>query len=968
VILKRNLLAMALASTGLCMAFGVSAQTAPTTATQQSSTTGTTTTSTSQTSTTGQATTNQKSQQELVKSLSTVTVSGFAGSVEKSIDYQRYADTIQNVVTAADIGGLPDQSIADALTRLPGVSAERVSGLASQVNCRGMSGNFVETTLDGREQPSTSGSNYIQFDQYPSELISQATVYKTSEASLIEGGVGCTIALQTANPLDNKKDQSLDVDARGSYNDQASNVIGADPEGYRVSVAYQGKFLDNTLGVGLGFAQMYQPYVAEQYDGLGGQVTSVNGKQAYVPEGTEVIQEGGEERRTGYLSTIVWRPNDEWQITDDTYYSKFDNTKYQYGFISQAYSNGGVSITNPGFAYNNGLPALTSGTITSAAAPSSAQFSNATVSGNDTTDSNVFSAGLNAKWNHGPWHLDMDASISHSSSNDYNLWAEAGPFNGLSNPSTATLMNQSATFANSGERIGAFSVGNPGIYTNTNDMAVTSVNVSPYIYHENYKGFRTSLQYDFENDAVFSDLQGGIYINNQNYTADRTSWVYGSNNFITGDASGGQPPLQLSSSDSSVHCWKGSFSGMPCFLAINIPGVLSAYGLHANPQLDLNPNGQSWTGVQSGSVNEKVRDAFLQADIDTTLWGHELTGNIGVRVAYTTQSSSGLEEVPEGTGVPITDGFGYTSTSFVPLNIGMSYTKWLPSTNLIYHWTDNDQTRFSISKDLSRPTLNYMLAGAGSWESGTGPSATFNVWGGYSPLLRPMTAMSYDLNYEHYFDNSSGLFTAGVFAKHLNTYIEQASYNQFDFAAAGITVPTNPATGQPYLNGSYATAYNAPGTTLRGFETSFQKTHFLPGFWTNFGFGANYAFTQSPFGTSNPNGSTTVLSAFPGLSRNVASAQIFYDDGKFSGNITDTYRSKWVSDSQLAVNAEFVYYAAENEIDLQTAYKVSKNVSVLFQILNLNNMPSRTYFGVPSNTGTIQYFGRTFYAGVNLSL
>ena len=82
-------------------------------------------------------------------------------------DDQRIVD----VVTAADIGGLPDVSISDALTRLPGISAERINGEASAINIRGMSGGFVETTLNGREQGATSGSRVIQFDQYPSEMI-----------------------------------------------------------------------------------------------------------------------------------------------------------------------------------------------------------------------------------------------------------------------------------------------------------------------------------------------------------------------------------------------------------------------------------------------------------------------------------------------------------------------------------------------------------------------------------------------------------------------------------------------------------------------------------------------------------------------------------------------------------------------------------------------------------------------------
>jgi hypothetical protein len=36
-------------------------------------------------------------------------------------------------------------------------------------------------------------------------------------------------------------------------------------------------------------------------------------------------------------------------------------------------------------------------------------------------------------------------------------------------------------------------------------------------------------------------------------------------------------------------------------------------------------------------------------------------------------------------------------------------------------------------------------------------------------------------------------------------------------------------------------------------------------------------------------------------------------------------------------------------------------------VLNLTDQPTRTYFGNDTQTSTIQYFGRTLYAGIGLS-
>ena len=964
-ILKRNVLVMALASAGLTMAFGVQAaadntgaQTTPGTSQQAS-----TASNDNGNGSTSQATTNPKSQAQLAKSLSTVTVTGFSSSVEKSIDYQRYADTLQSVVTAADIGGLPDQSIADSLTHLPGVSAERIAGQASQINIRGLSGDFILTTLDGREQPSTSGTNYIEFDQYPSELINMATVYKTSQASLIEGGVAGTIALQTANPLDNTKDQSLNVDARGSYDGQAHDVPNANPVGYRLSVAYQGKFLHNTLGIGLGFADMYQPHVAEQFVGEAsdGSLYTLNknsSQQAYLPEGYQLQQNGGEERRRGYLGTVVWKPTDELQLTADTFFSKFFNSSFGYGLRSQNFYGNNAQITNPVLS---SLGTVIGGTVsTNPPGTGGNQFSNETTADNYTKHQSVFSGGLNMKWHHGNWHVESDISMSRATSNEINVDTTADPYAGLGtgNPQ---LMAQSTTFQFKGRNIGDVSVANPGLYTNLNDMALSRYGVYPYIYHDRNKAFRTAVQYDLPENPVFSAVEAGVYLNNHTYNADREVYVYGSE-WNTSPVAG-EPPLTIPSSAAQVTCWKGKFSGFPCFLTLNGPAILAAHGIVANPVKNITD--QSWSEIQSGSVNEKTRDLFVMGDIDAQLFGHELTGNVGVRVSRQSQYSYGLQQVGNGEGVLIVDGNGNSSMDYAPLKSGKTYTDYLPSMNLIYHLTDNDQMRFAAAKVLSRPPINTMLAGAGSWVS----NGQYNVWGGTSPLLNPLRATQYDLGYEHYFDDSTGAVTAGVFFKKVNSFIQNVTYNNFDFASVGITVPNDPATGKPYANGQYQTSYNAKGGDVRGIEASFTKTHFLPGIWSGLGFDANLALTNSNVhNPTNLAGPTTYI-GLPGLSKRVASAAVFYDDGTFSARLSANYRSSFLSNTQIAVNNQLVTFAAETVYDFQASYNITKQLSVVYQMLNMSNQPTKTYFGGnPQQTGTIQYFGRTSYLGVNFKL
>ena len=970
--MKRNVLALALAS-GLCFAAGIQAApgdtgamvggTAAAPGTSSDQTTPAPAQSTDQ-STNKDDKTKQTQDQQLAKSLSTITVSGYNQSMEKSIDYQRYADTIQNVITSADIGGLPDQSIADALTRLPGVSAERIAGQASQINIRGLSGNFIQTALDGREQPSTSGSNYINFDQYPSELINMATVYKSSQASLVTGGVGGTIAMQTADPLQAPKEQNLNVDARGSYDGTAHDVSGANALGYRLSAAYQGKFLDDTLGVGLGVAQMYQPHVAEQFVGEAsdGSIyklnSSPNSPSGYLPQGIQLQQNGGEERRTGEIATIVWKPTDELKFTGDGFYSKFNNESFGYGLRSQNFYGNNAQITNPTFS---SLGTLIGGTVSSnPVGVGGNQFSNETTADNYSTETSVFSGGLNMKWDHDRWHVDADVSMSRATSNEINVDTTADPYSGLgtANPQ---LMQQSVTYMLKGGNIGTATFANPGLYTNVNDMGLSRYGVYPYIYHDKMKAFRTSVKYDLPNSSWLSALEAGVYLNNHNYAADREAYVYGSE-WNTSPVAG-EPPLSIPAADAKVTCWKGQFSGLPCFLTLNGPAILAAHGITANPVKDINAN--SWTYIQSGTVEEKTHDLFFMADIDAQVFDHQLTGNVGMRVSHQSQYSNGLQQVGNGAGIPITDGNGYTSNDYAPLTVGKTYTDYLPSLNLIYHLTDDDQMRFSAAKVLSRPPIDKMLAGAGSWVS----NGQYNVWGGTSPLLDPLRATQYDLDYEHYFDDSSGQLTAGVFFKDVKSFVQDVTYNNYDFAAAGITVPTDPTTGQPYQNGEFQTAYNAKGGLVRGLELSGSKTHFLPGIWSGLGVDANFALTSSTVRNPTNLGGPTTYVGLPGLSKRMASAALFYDYGPFSARLSGNYRSSFLSDTQIAVTNQLVTFAAETVYDFQASYDITKQLSVVYQMLNLSNQPTRTYFGGnPEQTGTIQYFGRTSYLGLNLKL
>src|SRR5688572_20578844 len=190
--LKRNLLSVALASATLMLAQGAYAQTTttPTTADQQDQ----------QRPQTQEEIDEQEARQE-ANELETVSVTGIRNAIEQSIETKKQSTSIVEVVSAEDIGKLPDVSIAESIARLPGLAAQRVAGRAQVISVRGLSPDFATTLLNGRELVSTGDNRSVEFDQYPSELLSGVTIYKTPDAGLVGQGLSGTLDMQTVRPL-----------------------------------------------------------------------------------------------------------------------------------------------------------------------------------------------------------------------------------------------------------------------------------------------------------------------------------------------------------------------------------------------------------------------------------------------------------------------------------------------------------------------------------------------------------------------------------------------------------------------------------------------------------------------------------------------------------------------------------------------------------------------------------------------
>ena len=138
-----------------------------------------------------------------------IVVTGFRASLESAQNIKRDADTVVDVITAEDIGALPDRSVAESLQRIPGVNISRFAGRddpdrfsveGSGVIIRGLP--FVRSELNGRDIFSANGGRTLGFNDISPELLGRIEVYKNVTADMVDGGIAGTVNLVTRKPLD----------------------------------------------------------------------------------------------------------------------------------------------------------------------------------------------------------------------------------------------------------------------------------------------------------------------------------------------------------------------------------------------------------------------------------------------------------------------------------------------------------------------------------------------------------------------------------------------------------------------------------------------------------------------------------------------------------------------------------------------------------------------------------------------
>lgn len=899
-----------------------------------------------------------------------IVISGFRGAVVNALETKRELGFIADVISSDDIAGLPDVSIAESLARLPGVTSQRTGGQASAINIRGLSQDLVSASLNGREQVATSGNRIIEFDQYPSELISQAAVYKTPVASIIEGGVAGRVELQTARPLENREQFKGSVNIRGLYNDRADQNPDVGEYGYRVSASIQAKLANDTLGIALGYSRLYQPNVATrfvQFDfpspgNNGSPVIDLdgNGNPDSLNFGFEAIQFGGREERDGLIGVIQYEPVPELRLLIDGYYSKFDSNVFRRGYRAFGTQSGNNTFTNPVIVND----AFVGGIITNTQGGGAGIE---LVNQDEGREDELYTIGGNLAYDlTDRFTAAVDVSYSRGTSFFNNSGVNLRPYETVpvtaNNPRGLQRTDSLPGLIRIDYLLNGLNL--PTINSISEDPTNVGLGGGGFLLDGQFlvpqrdtdELFAVALDFDWDlNNKFFSSVEFGARYSIRNGSRTITS-------FETFAIPGG--PLAVPADLVQIRGFEGGFAraGFQDFAVVDVGRAFDfAFGGDRGTNQITSQDVFDFTIDQSFDIDEDILAGYFQLNMDGTAGGLGVRGNIGLRLVYTDQSSTVFLQDPSN---PVNDP-NDTRDNRIFVTNGDDYVDVLPSANLIIDLSPKDLLRLSYTRQLSRPRFIDLN---GAIRVNTGADGNTSGSGG-NPTLRPFRANQFDLSYEHYFDDD-GVFAIAVYYKDLESFIVGGSIPDFDFVAAGLVPPPIPGTSIPgNAVGSFSTPINGDGGNVFGIEVNFTYSFadLLPAPLDGFGVVLNYAYSESNLSFPSATSGQAINLPLPGLSESVANPTIYYEKSGFTARVGMRYRTSFVA-PQIGISELIVTNASETVFDGQIAYEFPDSsaldgLKLLFQVNNFTDEPTRSFFGQTAQTGTLQFFGRTFFLG-----
>lgn len=879
--------------------------------------------------------------------LGVVTVTGIRGSIRNSLAAKRNATSIVEAISAEDIGKLPDLSIADSLARLPGVTAQRVRGRSQQISIRGLGPDFSLALLNGREVVSSGNNRGVEFDQFPSELISQGIVYKSPDARLAATGIAGAVDLRTVRPLDYDS-RRINLSAKYTRNDSGALNPDFDEDGYRLFGSIIDQNGDGTIGWALGLTIQDNPtqFTSRELKTNAGQ-TSVDPATGlvYPTDNPRTGVVSREFKRTSLAGALEFEPTDRFSATIDGFYTDTEDAGIFRG------------VETPIASWSSAQFQGTTGTSGFADA---ATYNNVTTFLRTDTEGNaaqIWALGLNAAYEVSD-RLTLTADVARStldrSDIDYESYAGTG-FAGAGPTDTLGF-----GFDDDGayEIQAGLDYTDPGVVLLTDPGGWGQVGFikEPQIDDE-LDQLRGEAEYDLDNNSFISGLVGGVLLTNREKTFDSNeSFIRAGDSWV----------------DGSLAIPAGSIVGQTDDGGIGLPIIAYDPGSF---RTDGTYNFDKATFDTEWSIEEEIVTLYAMANIDSEFSGVPVRGNVGVQYVDTTQSSTG------------TVNLGSNQTL---QTVEESYTNFLPSLNLAFELDEDTFLRFAAAQTITRPRLDALAANQGLGTSNlvcvdtdgdqlpdaqiapvTPVNTCFNLGGG-NPFLQPYQSTSFDLSFERYFDPTTAIAVA-VFHKDLSDWVENNpslvdASQTIRAAGLGDFLDANPEVALTRLNGDD----NVADGSITGIEATARLglDRFLPEYLEGFGINASYTYADAEIEFNG------VSIDIPGYSETVWSGDIYYENHGWRSRISARHRGEFLSEVPL-FDGGLAGAQAQSEtiVDLQVGYEwdtgALEGFGVNFEVFNLTDEPfvteDQTTFSDVTFPSRHELYGTTYNVTVTKS-
>ena len=908
--------------------------------------------------------------------LEEVVVTGYRESLEAALDAKRDSVSFTDAITAEDVGKLPDNNLAEALQRVPGVQISRTNGEGQQISIRGMGPNFTRVLLDGMPISVASEGSVDQqarnrefdFDLLPSEIFSMLQVSKTPRAGLVEGGLSGTLDLRTPRPFDYQdftasyqvqgayQSSSDEIDPRGSFlvsrnwddkfgillsvsaSERTFRTDGWTSQGWtsgRVTgnaplPGYDAGYTWNLPSVAASAANQAPSFVNES--GL----TNAQLANAQVPRlGRPEVQVGTRDRIGGTFA-MQWRPSDTLQFNLDVLYSQLEAEFDRYTNNLLVRNTGPGTNTSTGFGYitpsNFTIDAnntLTRGTLLNAKFWSeNREFQQ---------DSDFLHVGLGGSWqitdNIG---VDLKASKAES---DFRWRMNSYIF--LSRPGQVDIAVN-----------GGIPIITPQLdLADVGNWQLDTLRIQPRTRNEDNQNLAL--------DVTFGDEERNIKVGALLNEYERERLAYSSSvGFAQGAALtpfGYNGPANLSTFDITNFSevvpvnYGEDFDG-PAGYTRWIVTDLDAFSRLMNPNvLDANAN---LDYQNSGSIEEDNKSAYVEANAVFDVWGRTLRANAGLRYTKTNHDLIGFVRT---TATPPAAGnlFGLRAAQYGRDVVKGEYSETLPSLNLAYDAADDVIVRFSASQAMTRPNPADIQ-----------PFTSISTQGVVSqgnPNLDPYLADQLDGGVEWYFSEGSVL-GGSLFYKEISGFVVRQNTPQpFRNARIPLDTVTDPTILALLPNGlDSILLFNVPinreeTTYLKGLELLYQqRLDFVLE-----GLGASLNFTRLDSGSQ----------VIVGLAETNYNAIAYYERDLFAVRLSYNYRDDYVecqvncgsTSPEVGFRREAGYLDLSSSVNFEA---LGQQLTVSFEALNLTDEEEYSFYGYENRVNTLNKPGRQFILGI----